>query len=250
MFSDGHLKLVLNSLYGKFAQRCGRGPHHDVVSAGLITAITRAQLVEALAQDPEAVIMLATDAIFSTRRLSLDLGEGLGQWEEKVWPDLFITQPGVYWSPSKPEESVKSRGAPRSVIGPAAPRFHEVFAEWFEVMGRPEAMETVLKERLIPSIPVTVRVFYGHRLALARGKPHLAGKWEDVTRHVSFEWSTKRDPMRVVARSAVIRSHRSTWSRRHMAGISKCRCGAAAGGLRIREILVRCRRRAGGRSKV
>ena len=59
-------------------------------------------------------------------------------------------------------------------------------------------METVLRERLIPSVPVTVRVLYGCRYALARGKPWLAGKWEDVSRHESFEWSTKRDPMRVV----------------------------------------------------
>ena len=56
----------------------------------------------------------------------------------------------------------------------------------------------VLAERLIPSVPVSVRVFYGCRLALARGKPWLAGKWEDVSRHESFEWATKRDPMRVV----------------------------------------------------
>jgi hypothetical protein len=36
----GHpLKFALASLYGKLAQRCGRGPYHDAVSAGLITAI-------------------------------------------------------------------------------------------------------------------------------------------------------------------------------------------------------------------
>ena len=33
--------------------------------------------------------------------------------------------------------------------------------------------------------------------SIARGKPWLAGKWEDVTRHESFEWKTKRDPMRI-----------------------------------------------------
>jgi hypothetical protein len=32
---------------------------------------------------------------------------------------------------------------------------------------------------------------------LHRGKPWLAGKWEDVTRHESFEWRTKRDPTRI-----------------------------------------------------
>jgi hypothetical protein len=40
-----------------------------------------------------------------------------------------------------------------------------------------------------------MRVFNGCRLAVARGKPWLAGKWEDITRHKSFEWKTKRDPM-------------------------------------------------------
>ncbi|MGH6875832.1 MAG: DNA polymerase, partial [Rhizomicrobium sp.] len=192
------LKLALSSLYGKMAQRCGRGPYHDPVSAGLITAITRARLIEALGQNPQSVVMLATDAVFSTQRLALDVGERLGQWEEKVWPDLFIAQPGVYWSPTHLEKSVKSRGAPRSVIGTAAQRFHEVFADWLDVMRRPGAMPLVLKERLIPSVPVTVRVFYGHRLALARGKPYLAGQWEDVTRQETFEWTTKRDPMRIV----------------------------------------------------
>jgi hypothetical protein len=192
------LKLGLNSLYGKTAQRCGRGPYHDVVSAGLITAVTRARLLEALSQNPHSVVMLATDAVFSRERLPLDIGEGLGQWEEKVWPDLFIAQPGVYWSPSKLDESVKSRGAPRSVIGKAAPRFQEVFAEWLALMHRPGAMDRLLEERHIPTVPVTVRVFYGCRLALARGKSWLAGKWGDETRTVRFEWKTKRDSMRII----------------------------------------------------
>jgi hypothetical protein len=191
------LKLGLNSLYGKTAQRCGRGPYHDVVSAGLITAITRAELIEAIGQDPHSVVMVATDAVFSTRPLALDIGEGLGQWEERVWPDLFIAQPGVYWSPSELENSVKSRGAPRSVIGPAAPRFHEVFAEFLDLLRQPGTVESVLRERLIPSVPITMRVFNGCRLALARGKPWLAGRWEDITRHLSFEWRTKRDAMRI-----------------------------------------------------
>jgi len=38
------LKLGLNSLYGKMAQRCGRGPYHDAVAARLITASTRARV--------------------------------------------------------------------------------------------------------------------------------------------------------------------------------------------------------------
>ena len=94
------LKLGLNSLYGKQAQRVGRGPYHDAVAAGLITAATRARLIEALAHDPEAIVMVAPDALYSSRPLPLDIGDGLGRWEEQQWPDLFIVQPGVYWSPS------------------------------------------------------------------------------------------------------------------------------------------------------
>jgi hypothetical protein len=201
------IKLGLNSLYGKRAQRSGRGPYHDAVEAGLITAITRAQIIAAVAQDPGAVVMVATDAIFSTRPLKLDVGKGLGQWEEKLWPDLFIAQPGVYFSPAKLQsnttaaavEGVKSRGVKRSVIGKAAPQFLRTFEEWIELLHRPGALELALSEpRQIPSVPVTVRLFYGNRLALARGKPYLAGRWSDETRHETFEWDTKRDRTRVV----------------------------------------------------
>jgi hypothetical protein len=73
-----------------------------------------------------------------------------------------------------------------------------VFSDWIKVLRRPGAMELMLKERqLIPSVPVTVRVFYGCRLALARNKPWLAGTWKDETWYESFEWGTKRDPLRI-----------------------------------------------------
>jgi len=50
-------KLALNSMYGKFAQRrTGSGPYWDAVAAGLITSRTRAQIIEAISHDPEAVI--------------------------------------------------------------------------------------------------------------------------------------------------------------------------------------------------
>jgi hypothetical protein len=96
-----------------------------------------ARLIEAIGQDPHSVVMVASDAVFSTRPLSLDVGEPLEQSEEQIWPDLFIAQSRVYWSPSDLEKSVKSRGAPRSVIGSAAPRFHEVFADWLRLLRQP-----------------------------------------------------------------------------------------------------------------
>jgi hypothetical protein len=205
------LKLGLNAIYGKRAQRSGSGPFHDPVEAGLITAMTQARIIEAVAQDPGAIVMIATDAVFSRRRLSLDFGKDLGQWEEKLWPDLFIAQPGIYFSPTKLRNSigtdkalsefmtdVKSRGVKRAVISEAAPLFLRTHKDWFDVMTDPEKRDCILRDRHIPSVPVTVRVFYGCRIALHRNKPWLAGKWEDVTRRESFDWDTKRDPMRIV----------------------------------------------------
>ena len=191
------LKLGLNALYGKMAQRSGRGPYHDAVAAGLITATTRARLVEAVGHNPEAVVMLATDAVYSTQPLPLDIGEGLGQWEAKIWPDLFIAQPGVYWSPTELAEgakpTIKSRGAPRSAIGDAAPQFLCAFDDWIAKLREVDDLVAMLRDRKsIPKVPVTVRAFHGCALALARGKPSLAGTWKDVTREFSFDWCTKR----------------------------------------------------------
>ena len=74
-------------------------------------------------------------------------------------------------------------------------------------MHQPPAMKRVLDERLFPAVPVSVRVFNGCRLALARGKPWTAGKWENVIRHVSFEWDTKRDAMRITLGESCIATY-------------------------------------------
>jgi hypothetical protein len=213
------LKIGLAALYGKLAQHTGHAPFHDAVDSGLITAITRAQLVEAMGHDPDAVVMQATDALFSTRLLPLAVGEGLGQWEMKEWPDLFVVQPGVYWSPTEEEQraqapspdaaksTVKSRGAPRSAIEPATLRFHAAFETFLSHLASEEQRPLVLRERLIPSVPVPVRVFHGCRLADQRHDPTLAGQWKDVERRLSFEWMTKRDPMRIEVNASNIATY-------------------------------------------
>ena len=213
------LKIALAALYGKLAQRTGHAPFHDAVDAGLITATTRAQLVDAIGHDPDAVVMLATDALFSTRPLPLAVGEGLGQWEMNEWPDLFVVQPGVYWSPTREKEqadkssaeaaksSVKSRGAPRSAIEPAIPQFQAAFETFLSHLQLEEQRRLVLEERLIPLVPVPQRRFYGCRLALHRCDPTLAGQWNEGERWQSFEWWNKRDRMHIeVERSTIATS--------------------------------------------
>jgi hypothetical protein len=91
------LKLALNSLYGKSAQRAGKARFRCMVRAGLITAITRAKLLGAVmrATDPWNVLELATDSVLSTEPLPLE-SPGLGGWERKPWPGgAFLMRPGL-----------------------------------------------------------------------------------------------------------------------------------------------------------
>ena len=94
------LKLGLNSLYGKTAQSKGKHspPYQSFVWAGMITAGTRAMLLQALRMAEDSAVLLATDAIITTKQLPLNVGEELGQWEYKVCKNLFIVQNGVYES--------------------------------------------------------------------------------------------------------------------------------------------------------
>lgn len=180
------LKLGLNGLYGKLAQRLGGAPYRDLAAAGLITAITRAKLIRAYgAGYQDHVVMLATDAVFSDRPLPVDIGPGLGQWEHKERAGLFIVQPGIYWSQGS-AELPKTRGIPRSRVIERREEFERV---WFSSLDVPMRAS----DAIAVSVPTTD--FIGHRLALARNKPLSAGCWVNGIREISFDWSGKRDPV-------------------------------------------------------
>jgi hypothetical protein len=125
------LKLALNSLYGKMAQRVGGNeknggvpPWHQIEWAGMVTSATRAQIWEAVSQAPESIIAIETDSVASTVPLNLDIGSGLGQWEVKIYDWITYVQSGIYFTPDyyhdengkrhgatgKSGEKVKSRG--------------------------------------------------------------------------------------------------------------------------------------------
>jgi hypothetical protein len=182
----GHpIKLAINGLYGKLAQRIGHPKYANLIWAGLITALTRAQLMDAAARDPEAVIMFATDALFTTRSIPADLGDGLGQWERKEHDRLFIVQPGIYWGASRP----KTRGVPDSVLTLHVERFQR---EWRDYATQDRAAYRGGVFILPPVVPVPIRLFTGLRIAQARGKPETAGKWTDGIRKFDFAWQAKR----------------------------------------------------------
>ena len=95
------LKLVINSLYGKFAQSIGVPKYGNPIYATLITAGTRSMILRAIATHPIGaadVSMIATDGIyFGHEHPTLDVGKNLGQWEKKTKQNMTILMPGVYW---------------------------------------------------------------------------------------------------------------------------------------------------------
>lgn len=113
------LKLALNSLYGKLAQSKGARyeegkwslpTFHETVWAGWITAYTRARIRDAALQNPSALVAIETDALFTTEALGVDLGTGLGQWEQVQADGIIYLQSGVYFLKQDDEWHVKSRG--------------------------------------------------------------------------------------------------------------------------------------------
>lgn len=100
-FANKTLKLGLNSLYGKTAQSIGHKkkspPFQSYMWAGMITAGCRAQILDAIAEDAESVISIATDGILSLRPIpTLKKGKSLGEWDASEWDSAFLIQPGIY----------------------------------------------------------------------------------------------------------------------------------------------------------
>lgn len=91
------IKVGLNSLYGKTAQRVGNNQFFSLAWAGFITSSTRAKLARAGYESGSAhVIGFATDAIFSDRKFKLRLSDNLGDWEESRYAEAIFFQSGVY----------------------------------------------------------------------------------------------------------------------------------------------------------
>jgi DNA polymerase type B, organellar and viral len=185
------IKLGLNAMYGKLAQRKGAQRYYNLIHAGLITAITRAKLLSAVAHNPEAVIMLATDAVYSLAPLPLPVSKQLGDWEAKERPDMFIVQPGLYWFPGAQgaEQSHKTRGIPKSVVEANADKFRKAW-ELFARSGWLFPEIDAVGDQYNVALPLNS--FIGIRLAMARNKPHLAGCWKTVKKKMSFDWRNKR----------------------------------------------------------
>jgi len=116
------LKLGLNSLYGKMAQRIGskdgKSPvWHQLEWAGHVTSHARAQLYNAMLGCGDSLIAVETDGIYATRpftNLPGGTGKELGQWGLDDYDGMLFLQNGVYWLKEKGQwKPPKTRGIPQ-----------------------------------------------------------------------------------------------------------------------------------------
>lgn len=145
------LKLILNSTYGKLAQRAtmnDKVPQHQCIEwAGMITATCRAMLLD---QMSNKTIMVATDSILTSGILDVPIGEGLGEWSVRTITDPFIVGSGFLFGSDGTASIRRTRG-----IRPKDVDFTQLRSRWNEY-GRDG------------TYPVRINRFIGYGLALQR----------------------------------------------------------------------------------
>ncbi len=115
------LKLQLNSLYGKMAQRVGWNEEkraapqwHQLEWAGWVTSNTRAMLWELMSRIPRHdIIAVETDGLYTTmspNRLGIANSSNLGGWEIEVYDEILYVQSGMAWLRKGDEWTCKRRG--------------------------------------------------------------------------------------------------------------------------------------------
>lgn len=201
------MKLVYNSLYGKFAQSVGNPKYGNPFYASFITSWCRTMIDEAVGSHPggsEELLMIATDGVyFRTPHPGLQLsGSELGLWDKSEKLNLTLVMPGVYWD-DKSRAAIaggkapqfKSRGVSAAYLAPHVARIDEAFRALAE--GKTDDWP----EATYP-IPFSMT---SATQALARGKWHTAGEVvEDGMRRVDAQpFNKRRDPYRV---GGVVRS--------------------------------------------
>lgn len=102
------LKLCMNSMYGKLAQRIGWDPvrrhlppFHQLEWAGWITSFTRARLFDLMHRIPyDQILAVETDGLYTTcdpALLGIHASDDLGQWSVLHYDEVMYVQSGLAW---------------------------------------------------------------------------------------------------------------------------------------------------------
>jgi hypothetical protein len=110
----------------------------------------RTRILEAIASDPDAVIAVATDAVYSTRPLELPISSALGDWETHAYVRGFWAQTGVYalWPVDGPPK-LKSRGFREKTWGEAIDGVIEHWLDGTETFQISETQFVNIKAALV-----------------------------------------------------------------------------------------------------
>lgn len=169
------IKLVINSCYGKLAQRRPDiGRYTDLHYASHITGATRAKVRERTwrrEKNGSFVIYQHTDSVLSVGRKppAKDVGENLGEWgletkPSKLTVDVFILQPGLMTGLKNGKTA--TRGVGKSEF--------KKCAEWYAANLDLSQHPTNWAEMIVPTHRMISR-----KQAIFRRKPELAGTFID-----------------------------------------------------------------------
>lgn len=177
------IKLLINSIYGKLAQtRPEPGPFTNLHYASYITGATRAQMRRKTWEREDegaTVVYQHTDSVLSTGGNPVDGGSALGAWGlEKPTRNFLVVQPGLAMALGN-DGKTATRGCGVRAFTLAAWNWYNQTT--FE--NHPASWPKLVTEQ---------QVMISLRLAMARGKPHLAGSFETKVTETRVA-SPKRD---------------------------------------------------------
>ena len=204
-------KLGPNSLYGKYAQTVGWDrkkqlppKSHALPVAAWITSFTRAQLWSIIRQIPSQVIAVETDSVYFQGDISdvtIDIGNGLGQWSHEEYDEISYLQSGMYHKKEHGEwTATRSRG---------------IHASEYPIDVAQSYLESLVSQEWSPLRLQTRPRFIGAGAALNSNAPlkvlHCA--WQRQTREYTLGETGKR---RHAAKAcAECKQHKTPWEEPH-----------------------------------
>jgi hypothetical protein len=205
------LKLVINSLYGKYAQSIGLPTYACSLYASFITSRCRTQILEAIATHPvgaKAVAKIATDGVyFTSQHPTLPITKELGDWDETIYENMSFFLPGVDWDDKTRQKLAEHEGLTANDIrsrGVSAQKLADNIAnidpQWETLCEHLKGLGIVPLYELYELIPTyKVNLGWGYitpKLAAARGKWDMCGVSEfNQERVLSGSPVTKRVTM-------------------------------------------------------